>query len=254
MSQPLVIKTVSELIQWRKTLSQKSIGFVPTMGALHQGHASLLKKCSSENEISVLSIFVNPTQFNQVQDLAKYPRTWETDLKWAQETKTSVVFYPTFEEMYPDNYNFSVRENDFSHMLCGASRPGHFQGVLTVVLKLLNIVQPNRVYMGEKDFQQVQLIKKMVGAFFIPTEIISCPTIRNSDGLALSSRNARLSEEELKHSSLIYKTITSTKNLVAARSELEKSGFKIDYLVDVDGRRYVAAYVGEVRLIDNVPL
>jgi pantoate--beta-alanine ligase len=254
MKQPLIVKTVTEMIHWRQSVASQSIGFVPTMGALHEGHLSLLKKSRAENEISVLSIFVNPTQFNQAQDLAKYPRTWEADLKLAQGAGTDVVFFPTFEEMYPDNYNYSVHENDFSHMLCGASRAGHFQGVLTVVLKLMNLVKPNKMYMGEKDYQQLHLIKKMVSAFFLSTEVIGCPTIRNSEGLALSSRNSRLSEDERKHSALIYKTITSAKTAVDARTMLEKNGFKIDYLVDVEKRRYVAAFVGEVRLIDNVPL
>ena len=117
MSQPLIIKTTQDLIQWRKSIHDRSVGFVPTMGALHEGHLSLLKKSRAENEISVLSIFVNPTQFNQAQDLAKYPRTWDADLKLASDAGTDVVFFPTFEEIYPDNYNFSVTENDFSHML-----------------------------------------------------------------------------------------------------------------------------------------
>ncbi len=254
MSQPIILKTTKELIQWRGSIQNRSVGFVPTMGALHEGHASLLKKSRAENDISVLSIFVNPTQFNQAQDLAKYPRTWDADVAVARETRTDVIFSPTFEEIYPDNYNYSVHENDFSHMLCGASRPGHFQGVLTIVLKLFNLVQPTRVYMGEKDHQQLQLIKKMVASLFLNTEVIGCPTIRNNDGLALSSRNARLTEEERKNSSLIYKTISTAKTAQEARVALEKAGFKIDYLVDVERRRYVAAYVGEVRLIDNVQL
>lgn len=254
MSPPLIFKTTTDLINWRKSLHGKSVGFVPTMGALHEGHLSLLKKCRSENDVSVLSIFINPTQFNQPQDLAKYPQTWDNDLKLASSAETDVVFFPAFDDMYPDNYSYSVHENDFSHMLCGASRPGHFQGVLTIVLKLINLAQPNRVYMGEKDHQQLDLIKKMVSAFFLPIQIISCPTIRNSEGLALSSRNARLTEGERKNASLIYKTITTASSSSEAKSVLENAGFKIDYLVDVANRRYVAAYVGEVRLIDNVEL
>ncbi|OYZ23397.1 MAG: pantoate--beta-alanine ligase [Bdellovibrio sp. 28-41-41] len=254
MSQPIILKTTVELIQWRKTIKDKSVGFVPTMGALHEGHVSLLKKSRSENDINVLSIFVNPTQFNQAQDLDKYPRTWDEDLKLATGAGTDAIFFPTFEQMYPDNYTYSVHENDFSLMLCGASRAGHFQGVLTIVLKLLNLVQPNRVYMGEKDHQQLQLIKKMVSALFLPTEIVGCPTIRNSSGLALSSRNSRLNEDERNRSSLIYKTITTAANTAEAKAVLENAGFKIDYLVDVENRRYVAAFVGDVRLIDNVEL
>lgn len=254
MKQPVVINSVKEMLQWRNSLNQKTVGFVPTMGALHEGHASLLTKSAADNEISVLSIFVNPTQFNQAQDLAKYPRTWDGDLKWASETNTTAVFSPSFEDIYPDNYNFSVHENDYSHMLCGASRPGHFQGVLTVVLKLINLIRPDRVYMGEKDHQQLQLIKEMCRAFFLDTEIVSCPTIRNKSGLALSSRNARLTEAERNHSALIFKALTSSKTPSQAKAILEESGFKIDYLLDVNGRRYIAAFVGDVRLIDNVPL
>lgn len=254
MKQPRVIKTVRELQDWRASVGDPSLGFVPTMGALHEGHVSLLKKCRAENEFSVLSIFVNPTQFNQAQDLEKYPRTWDADLQRAGDAGTDIVFFPEFSEIYPDNYAFSVNENDFSQMLCGASRPGHFKGVLTVVLKLINLVRPNRMYMGEKDFQQLRLIKKMVAALFLPIDVVGCPTIRNSDGLALSSRNSRLSEDERKHSALIYKAITESKSALEARQTIEKSGFKIDYLVDVDHRRYVAAFVGEVRLIDNVAL
>jgi len=254
MNQITILRTTKDLIQWRSTIHNRSVGFVPTMGALHEGHASLLKKSRAENDISVLSIFVNPTQFNQAHDLAKYPRTWDADVKLASDNAVDVIFSPTFEEIYPDNYTFSVHENDFSQMLCGASRPGHFQGVLTIVLKLFNLVQPARVYMGEKDYQQLQLIKKMVAALFLNTEIIGCPTIRNTDGLALSSRNARLTEEERKNSSLIYKIITTAQTAHDARIALERAGFKIDYLVDVDKRRYIAAYVGEVRLIDNVAL
>ncbi len=255
---PLVIKAASDMQQWRKSVGAKSVGFVPTMGALHEGHLSLLQKSCKDNDFTVLSIFVNPTQFNKSDDLEKYPRTWAADLKLAADAGTDVVFYPSYLEIYPDNYAFSVNENDLSRLLCGASRAGHFQGVLTVVLKLINIISPNRVYMGEKDFQQLELIKQMVKALFLPTEIIACPTLRNSEGLALSSRNARLDPEYRKKASLIYKTISNSATALAARTELEKSGFKIDYLVDIEARRYVAAFLpaangaGEVRLIDNV--
>ncbi|MBL7543072.1 MAG: pantoate--beta-alanine ligase [Bdellovibrionaceae bacterium] len=254
MKSPVVLKTIAEMIQWRRSVVDQSVGFVPTMGALHEGHASLLKKSGDENDITVLSIFVNPTQFNQTQDLAKYPRTWDEDIRCATAEGVDAVFYPSFTDMYPDNYIFSVHENDFSHLLCGASRPGHFQGVLTIVLKLINLVQPQKVYMGEKDYQQLHLIKKMVQALFLPTQIIGCPTIRNADGLALSSRNTRLSDDERDRSSLIYKTITTAANTTEAKTILEKAGFKIDYLVDIENRRYAAVYVGDVRLIDNVPL
>lgn len=260
MSLPNVIKATAEIQTWRRSVQGKTVGFVPTMGALHDGHLSLLKKSASENDMTVLSIFVNPTQFNQAQDLAKYPRTWDRDLKLAQSVKTDLVFFPSYEEMYPDNYTITVNETDFSKMLCGSSRSGHFQGVLTVVLKLINLVQPRRVYMGEKDYQQLQLIKKMASALFLSTEIVGCPTSRNSDGLALSSRNARLSEADIKRAALIYKSISTSATAQAAKQELESLDFKIDYLVDTENRRYVAAFLkdatgtGEVRLIDNVAI
>jgi pantoate--beta-alanine ligase len=255
---PTIIKTVADIQTWRKQLASETVGFVPTMGALHEGHLSLIKKSRNENQHTVLSIFVNPTQFNQAQDLAKYPRTWETDLQLAANEGTDVVFFPSYQEIYPDDYAFAVDENDFSRILCGASRAGHFKGVLTVVLKLINLIRPQKVYMGEKDYQQLQLIRKMTQALFLPTEIVGCPTLRNQDGLALSSRNSRLSESDIKKAAVIFKTITQSASADEARNVLEKSGFRIDYLVDIEKRRYVAAFLpsaagdGEVRLIDNV--
>lgn len=253
MTHTRVISTPSELQSWRASITG-AVGFVPTMGALHEGHVSLLNKSRAENTHSVLSVFVNPTQFNQAHDLEKYPRTWEADLKYAQDTGTDVIFCPKFEDMYPDDYTFSVNENDFSTLLCGASRPGHFKGVLTIVLKLINLARPDKVYMGEKDFQQLQLIKKMVAALFLPTKIIGCPTVRNTAGLALSSRNARLTDVERTQSALIYKIISQAQTSHDARTDLEAAGFKIDYVADIEGRRYVAVFIGDVRLIDNVAL
>lgn len=258
LSAARVLKTAGEIKTWRQSVGNKSIGFVPTMGALHEGHLSLLKKSGAENDITILSIFVNPTQFNQTQDLIKYPRTWETDLKLANEAAVDIIFFPSYDEIYPDDFSFSVYENDFSHILCGASRAGHFKGVLTVLLKLINLINPKYVYMGEKDYQQLELVKRMAQAFFLNSKIISCPTQRNADGLALSSRNARLSDADRKKASSIFKTISTAKSAEQARAQLLQSGFKIDYLVDIGNRRYVAAYLpsideyGEVRLIDNV--
>ena len=136
--------------------NEVSVGFVPTMGALHQGHRQLLKRSKAENEISVLSIFVNPTQFNNSEDLEKYPKNWETDLQVAQEEGVDILFAPDYSEMYPDNYRYQVGEKEFSKILCGKDRPGHFDGVLTVVLKLFNLIQPTRAYFGEKDYQQIE--------------------------------------------------------------------------------------------------
>ncbi|MCB0369283.1 MAG: pantoate--beta-alanine ligase, partial [Bdellovibrionales bacterium] len=201
-----------------------------------------------------LSIYVNPTQFNNESDFNNYPITLEEDLQKAHALGIDVVLLPSYSEIYPDKFRYKVSESDFSFSLCGANRPGHFDGVLTVVLKLLNIVKPLRAYFGEKDFQQLALIKGMVKAFFIPTEVIACPTVRQTDGLALSSRNKRLSEAQLKKSTLINKDLRSAGSSIEAQRKLEEQGFKVDYVVDYQDRRYAAVYVGEVRLIDNVAI
>jgi pantoate--beta-alanine ligase len=233
---------------------EKQIGFVPTMGALHNGHASLIEKCASENEISVVSIFVNPTQFNDSSDLEKYPRTFESDLKMLEELKVDYLFFPNFNDIYPDNFTYQILENDLSKKLCGAFRPGHFDGVLTVVLKLLNIIKPNRTYFGEKDYQQYKLIDGMCKAFFIDTEIITCPTIREDDGLAMSSRNVLLNPNERNFASNFPLLLQTKIKSEEVKTELEKLGFKVDYIEDINGRRFGAVYVGKVRLIDNVKL
>ncbi len=251
MSKPLVLKSIAEYDAFRKSISG-TVGFVPTMGALHAGHASLLKQSASENEATVLSIFVNPTQFNDPKDLEKYPRTFDADFAIAQDCGVAAIFYPDYKEMYPDNYRYVVTENSFSKILCGASRPGHFDGVLSVVMKLLNITKPTRAYFGEKDFQQLRLIEDMVKAFFMPLEIRRGKTLREASGLAMSSRNTRLSADGLSKAALIYKTITTAQSAHDARNILNESGFQVDYLEDIDGRRFVAAFLEGVRLIDNV--
>ncbi len=249
-----LIQTPQEMKQWRKSV-KTSVGFVPTMGALHEGHEELLKRARSENEISVLSIFVNPTQFNDPKDFEKYPITWESDLDIARKNKIDVIFAPNKELMYPDGYNFKLVENDLSLHLCGKDRPGHFDGVLSVVMKLFQVTEPDRAYFGEKDYQQLQLIKGMVKAFFMNVEIVAVPTIREKSGLALSSRNVRLSEKERQElAPLIYKRIRDSKSAQEARAQLETDGFKIDYVEDLQERRFVAVRCGEVRLIDNVAL
>jgi pantoate--beta-alanine ligase len=224
------------------------------MGALHAGHETLLKRCREENEISVLSIFVNPTQFNDPKDFEKYPLTWEEDLKIAEAHGVDVVFYPRYPEMYPDDYHYRVTENEWSQELCGKSRPGHFDGVLSVVMKLFNVVAPSRAYFGEKDFQQFTLIQGMVRAFFMDLILVPVPTVREADGLAMSSRNRRLTADERALAPLLYKTISSAASSEEARATLEKQGFKVDYLTDRKGRRFVAAFLGDVRLIDNVQI
>lgn len=249
----LVLRSPQEFKQWRSQ-QKNSVGFVPTMGALHSGHEELLKRARKENDLVVLSIFVNPTQFNDPKDFEKYPLTWEQDLKMAEANKIDVIFYPPAAEMYPDHYRYKVTENEYSKILDGAHRPGHFDGVLSVVMKLFNIVSPSKAYFGEKDFQQMTLIKGMVESFFMNLEIVPVPTVREEDGLAKSSRNTRLTLEERAKAPAIYKSITASKSAEEAAKSLTQQGFKVDYVTDIDNRRYVAAFLGEVRLIDNVQI
>jgi pantoate--beta-alanine ligase len=231
------------------------IGFVPTMGALHEGHAELIRNSVAENDVTILSLFVNPTQFNNPEDFAKYPKTFESDLKMAKELGVDIVFAPeTEKELYPDGYTYKVTETHFSKKLCGAYRPGHFDGVLTVVLKLLNITQCHHAYFGEKDYQQLTLVKNMVEAFFLPTKIKSIPTKREPSGLPLSSRNTRLTLEGKEKAAKVYSILREHKELTKCQEALLKQGFQVEYLEDYMNRRYIAFYVEGVRLIDNVSL
>ncbi len=251
-----IIKSVSEwnFIRKSKNLENLKIGFVPTLGALHKGHASLFQRSTDENEITTVSIFVNPTQFNDPKDLQNYPRTFEADMEILQKYNVDYLFYPWYNEIYPDNYKYKITENDFSKILCGVHRPGHFDGVLTVVMRLLNIIRPHKAYFGEKDYQQYKLIDGMCKAFFMDLEIIACPTVRDDDGLAVSSRNLLLSEEERELAKNFPRILQSNKNLSLIKKELEDIGFKVDYIEEFDGRRFGAVFIGKVRLIDNVQL
>ncbi len=249
------MKTINSAIEWQLTLKNfgpRSIGFVPTMGALHAGHAALLERCRAENDISVLSIFVNPTQFDNKEDLQKYPVTYAEDCKIAEQAGVDYIFLPNYKELYPDNYRYRVSENSFSQTLCGAHRPGHFDGVLTVVMKLLNIIDADRAYFGEKDYQQLNLVQGMVEAFFMKVEIVPCATRRENDGLAMSSRNRRLSPIDRERSVLFAQLLKSSESPPAIRDELNKAGFEVDYIEDIGGRRFGAVKIGGVRLIDNV--
>ncbi|MDG0815230.1 pantoate--beta-alanine ligase [Bdellovibrio svalbardensis] len=250
----VVLRSPQEFKQWRRQQKGSSVGFVPTMGALHSGHEELLKRARQENDLVVLSIFVNPTQFNDPKDFEKYPLTWDQDLKMAETNKVDAIFYPRYPEMYPDNYRYKVTEGEYSKLLDGAHRPGHFDGVLSVVMKLFNIVAPTKAYFGEKDFQQMTLIKGMVESFFMDLEIVPVATVREEDGLAKSSRNTRLNSEERAKAPAIYKAIRESKSAEEAANSLNQQGFKVDYVTDIDNRRYVAAFLGEVRLIDNVQI
>lgn len=248
-----VLRSPQEFKAWRKKQTG-SVGFVPTMGALHSGHEELIKRARKDNDIVVLSIFVNPTQFNDPKDFEKYPITWEADLAMAEANKVDAILYPRYPEMYPDNYRYKVSENEFSNLLDGAHRPGHFDGVLSVVMKLFNIVSPQKAYFGEKDFQQLSLIKGMVESFFMDIEIVPVPTVREEDGLAKSSRNVRLTPQERDLAPIIYKTITTAKTTEEAAKALTAAGLKVDYVTDIGSRRFVAAHLGAVRLIDNVEI
>jgi pantoate--beta-alanine ligase len=228
----------------------KKIGFVPTMGALHAGHVALLKQARSENERVVLSIFVNPTQFNDPSDLAKYPRPFEADVALATPYVDAIVA-PTAEEFYPDRYRYRVTETELSRRWEGAHRPGHFDGVLTVVLKLFNLVQPTRAYFGEKDWQQLQLVRGMVESLLLPIEIVACPTVRDPDGLAMSSRNVRLSPLGRAHAAAFPKMLRTAPDAVTAATKLRSRGFEVDYVEDTDGVRLGAVRLEGVRLIDN---
>ena len=236
-----------------KEYESRTVGFVPTMGALHAGHRALLERARAENDRVVLSIFVNPTQFNDPADLARYPRTLGTDLALA-EGLVDDVLAPPAPELYPDDYHFRVTEDDVSRRWEGEHRPGHFDGVLTVVLKLLNLVRADRAYFGEKDWQQLALVRGMVRALFLPVEIVACPTERAADGLALSSRNQRLSPAGRTQAALFSKILRDASHATVAASALAAAGFIVDYVVDHDGRRLGAVRLEDVRLIDNVAL
>ena len=230
----------------------RTIGFVPTMGALHEGHLSLLRRARSENDILVASVFVNPAQFNDPGDLRRYPRTPTADAKLLRSAGTDFLLAPSASEMYPDSYRYRLTEEPESRALCGAHRAGHFEGVLTVVMKLLNLVRPDRAYFGEKDYQQYRLIRGMAEAFFLQTEIIPCPTVRETDGLALSSRNVLLAPQERALAPALNLLLRSKAGPARIKKALSLLGFKPDYVEERWGRRFAAAKIGKVRLIDNV--
>ena len=241
-------------INTRAALTDESIGFVPTMGALHGGHRSLINRCVAENDYSVVSIFINPTQFDLAEDLEKYSETLEADLQMLHASGVDAVLLFESEELYADGYSYRVSEHELSQQLCGAHREGHFDGVLTVVLKLLNLVKPSSTYFGEKDFQQLELVRGMVAAFFLDTRIVACPVVREKDGLAMSSRNSRLDTDQRKLAVALYQEIRRPQATKSALKRLGKQGFDVDYVEDYKGRRLVAAALGNIRLIDNVPI
>jgi pantoate--beta-alanine ligase len=250
---------VTSVDQWRvlrraADFGRGSVGFVPTMGALHAGHRALLERCRAECDCTVLSLFVNPTQFNDKKDFEKYPITFEADLGLARECGIDYVFNPQHADLYRDDYRYRVSEKELSTRYCGAFRPGHFDGVLTVVLKLFELVRPTHAYFGEKDYQQLQLVRGMVEAFFLDIDIVPCATVRDHDGLALSSRNTRLSPRARAQAAEFPRQLHKPRASEATRAALETAGFTVDYVEDFAGRRLAAVHLDGVRLIDNVPV
>ncbi len=260
----------------------KSIGFVPTMGALHEGHLSLLEKSLDENNITVMSIFVNPTQFNNAEDLEKYPRTLEKDIeKMSLISNKIIVYAPSVSDIYEGNtVSQSFEYDGLEHQMEGQHRPGHFDGVGTIVKRLFEIVQPNNAYFGEKDFQQLQIVKKLVSKHKIPVQIIGCPIFREKSGLAMSSRNERLSPEARNKAAIIFEILTKAKELFQKKSInetirfVEKSfkkhpEFELEYFEIADEetllsaktkdvnkkyRGFIAVFIEKIRLIDNISL
>jgi len=275
-----IINHVSELqaIIRDKIQHGLKVGLVPTMGALHQGHLSLLRKAREENDISVVSIFVNPTQFNDQTDLKNYPRTPEADYALLKKEGCDLVFAPTVEEMYPSDYTFTYTIGNLAEIMEGKFRPGHFQGVVLVVNRLFRIVTPHRAYFGEKDYQQMTIIRKMVQDLKIPVEIRPCPIIREPDGLAMSSRNVRLGKPERENAPFIAQTLLKAASMGREKSPSDIENYvirtidtnpylKTEYFNIVDALTLtplkawdktrdaigcIAVWAGKIRLIDNV--
>jgi pantoate--beta-alanine ligase len=275
-----IIRTIKNLRNAinRTKLKGKTIGFVPTMGALHQGHLSLMRQAVKENDIVVVSIFVNPTQFGPKEDFKKYPRNLKQDARLCRKVGVDIIFYPDAKEMYPDNYKTYVFILELNDCLCGEFRPGHFKGVATVVAKLFNIVQPDVAYFGQKDAQQVIIIKKLVSDLNIPLKIEVLPTVRERDGLAMSSRNMYLSPAERKDALILYRALNLAKdlirkgdvnstNIIQRMRQLisKKKSAKVQYIsiVDLEDLKPIhkikdkalvalAAWIGKMRLIDNI--
>ena len=275
-----VIHTIKDLQAELSVLKAqgKKVGLVPTMGALHAGHASLVKRSVNENEVTVVSVFVNPTQFNDKNDLVKYPRTLDADCKLLEACGATYAFAPSVEEMYPepDTRQFSYAPLDT--VMEGAFRPGHFNGVCQIVSKLFEAVKPHRAYFGEKDFQQLAIIREMVRQMQFDLEIVGCPIVREEDGLALSSRNARLSAEERENALKISQTLFKSRTFAATHTVSETlkfvedaitavPGLRLEYFEIVDGSTLqkvdnwnqtsyvvgcITVFCGDVRLIDNI--
>ncbi len=278
-----IFTTKQEINSFLSTLKEqkKSVGFVPTMGALHQGHLSLVRKAKKKNDITVVSIFVNPTQFDNKEDLVKYPKTIENDIQLLESVHCDVVFIPSVKEIYAENISSEKFEFDgLEHQMEGKFRDGHFDGVGTIVKTLFEIVNPDKAYFGKKDFQQLQIIKKMVEKHNLPVKIKGCDIFREDDGLAMSSRNTRLTKEHRKVAPFIYKTLKKAKEKIGikdankvtkwVKKQFEKHPLlELEYFTIADEttlqtikniesnkkyRAFIAVYAGEIRLIDNLRL
>ena len=271
-----VVHTVEEIKQKRLEFSQRKIGFVPTMGALHEGHLALVKKCKSESELSIVSIFVNPTQFNDNKDLEKYPNTIEADLKFLEQMGVDIVFIPKYEDLYQNEPKLAVNIAEIEQKMEGSKRPGHFDGVIRVLSIFFNLIKPNYAYFGEKDYQQVLVVQKLINQHFPTISLIKCPTIREPNGLAKSSRNRLLSESAFNRSGEIYSTLKWIKENITAQSinSILDDGrrklserFEVEYLELrnennleetsnslENSRLFVAVQIESIRLIDNIAL
>ena len=275
-----IFKTKIQLRQWRKTLSNESVGFVPTMGALHKGHLSLVKASKKKCQKTVVSVFINKLQFGPHEDFNAYPRFIEQDIALLENEKIDALFCPEPEEMYPNDISFKINEDKITNELEGKSRPGFFSGVCLVVLKLFNVVQPDYVFFGEKDIQQLYIIQKMIKDFNIPIQLCGCPTVRKKNGLALSSRNQYLSESEQEQATILYQVLKKGAEWVLERNlsvdsiikkmskKIINKNITIDYLemrdlktfdkiTKLDNQLVVivgALYYKKVRLIDNIIL
>lgn len=251
-----IVESVTDLVALRRTRGAGDTGFVPTMGALHEAHLSLVRRARAENARAWVSIFVNPSQFNDPADLARYPRPLEQDFEMLRAAGCDLVFVPRAGEIYPDGYRYRVSENELSLKYCGTGRPGHFDGVLTVVLKLLLLARPERAYFGEKDYQQLQLVKGLAEAFLLDTEIIPAPLVREPDGLAMSSRNRLLNPDQRRLAPALHRVLAASvvenRPAADAAAALAREGFDVEYVADHAGRRLAAVRLGDVRLIDNV--
>ncbi|KTC76838.1 pantoate--beta-alanine ligase [Legionella brunensis] len=250
-----IFHNMNEWLATRRSLpSDVSLGFVPTMGNLHAGHASLFKQSKQENELTVGSIFINPTQFNRPDDFTHYPRTLDEDLLLLDKLGVDYCLLPTEEAIYNDGYRYQIQETDLCQLMEGKYRQGHFTGVLTVVMKLLNLAKPRCAYFGEKDYQQYLLIKEMVAAFFMDIEIKACPTIRETSGLAFSSRNNRLTAKQRLEADNFARIFHQNKSCELLAQEFSQNNIKVEYINDYQNRRFIAVTIGDIRLIDNYAL